>query len=127
MAELALVPHLEDGWQLLPVVASGLAFSGIGWHLAAAGRSSARALALALALLAAVGAAGLWLHLEANLEFEREVARDAAGFSLLWRALRGTAPPSLAPAALIEFALLGALALWRDPAFASTQNSGRSS
>ncbi|MDX1996566.1 MAG: hypothetical protein SF066_02515 [Thermoanaerobaculia bacterium] len=126
LAELLLIPHFEDNWQLAPLVISGLAVGGIAWHLGAPGRASARALAVLLLLLAACGVAGLWLHFAANLEFEREVARDVEGFALVWRALHGTAPPSLAPGALVYLALLGGLALWRYSVPHSTRSGGSS-
>lgn len=126
LAELLLIPHLEDYWQLAPLVVSGLVLGGIAWHLGAPGRASARALAVLLLLLAACGVAGLWFHFEANLEFEREVARDVEGLALVWRAVQGTAPPSLAPGALVYLALLGGLALWRGSAPHSTRWGGSS-
>lgn len=126
VAELLLIPHLEDNWQLAPLVISGLVLAGIAWHLVAPGQASTRALAALLLLLAACGVAGLWLHFEANLEFEREVARDVEGLALVWRAIQGTAPPSLAPGALVYLALLGGLALWRDSAPHSTRSGGTS-
>lgn len=126
VAELLLIPHLEDKWQLAPLVISGLTLGGIAWHLGAAGRASARTLAVLLVLLAACGVAGLWFHFEANLEFEREVARDVEGLALVWRAIQGTAPPSLAPGALLYLSLLGGLALWPDSVPHSTRSGGSS-
>lgn len=124
IAELLLIPHFEDNWQLAPLIVSGVALLGIGWHSLKPGRASARLLVGALALLAIAGFAGLWLHYDANAEFEREISPGSGGLELFWRAVHGTAPPSLAPGALIEFALLGGLALWRDPAFNSSRSGG---
>jgi|CXWL01.1.fsa_nt_gi hypothetical protein len=124
LGELLLIPHLEDNWQLAPLIVSGVALVGIGGHLLKPGPASARALFGALALLAAAGFAGLWLHYDANAEFEREISPGSGGLELFWRAVHGAAPPSLAPGALIEFALLGGLALWRDPAFNASPPGG---
>lgn len=124
LAELLLIPHLEDNWQLAPIVVSGLTLGGVGWHLVKPSPASRRTLFGLLCLLAACGLAGLWFHLEANLEFEREVARGVDGLALFWRAIQGTAPPSLAPGGLVHLALLGGLALWRGSESFSTRSGG---
>lgn len=121
LGELLLIPHLEDRWQLVPIVATLGALSAIGFFLARPGPRTGRLLFATFAGLAAAGLAGLGLHLAANLEFEREVSPGLGGVALLLRAVHGTAPPSLAPGALVEFALLGALALWRHPLVFTTR------
>ena len=58
-------------------------------------------------LFIGAGALGLWLHFTANLEFEREVSPSLQGIELIWKAIRGAAPPSLAPAAFMQLGFLG--------------------
>ena len=60
-----------------------------------------------LALLIA-GVAGVVLHVQGNLEFERELNPGESGWPLWLEVARG-ATPALAPGSLIPFGLLGLL------------------
>jgi hypothetical protein len=57
------------------------------------------------------GLLGLWFHYEGNLEFEREMDPDAAGWPLIKAVLTG-ATPSLAPGTMIWFGALALLIGW---------------
>jgi hypothetical protein len=117
VADLLLIGHVEDTWQLAPVavLACG-AVAGIG---AGAVGSAAliRLFQTTAVLLIATGTIGLWLHWGANSEFEREMSPDLTGAAFVWKALHGAAPPSAAPGTLIHLGLLGLVYAWRHPAF----------
>jgi hypothetical protein len=115
MAELLLLEHYEDVWQWVPLVSLA-----VGFLLALAvwmrpGRGTLRAFRAVSALYVAAGALGVYLHLDGNLEFERESDASLRGLPLLWEALQG-ATPALAPGALAQLGLLGLALAYRHPA-----------
>lgn len=107
VAELVLVEHTEDLWQLLPVVLLGLATVALlaAWRWPNA--SSLRAVQGVMGLVIAAGVLGLWLHYRANAEFELEMYPALGGWPLFWKAIFGASPPSLAPAAMFLIGVLG--------------------
>ncbi len=107
LLDLLLLGHV-DGWQqLVPVVLLGLGVLVAGGHLVAPHSVTLRAVRWMGLLYVGSGLLGLWFHYQGNVEFEREMAPDAAGWSLIQAALTG-ATPSLAPGTMVWF---GALAL----------------
>lgn len=113
--DLLLIEHHADVWQRVPLVLLAATAACAAWVARTPGRAALRLFQAMMLLLIAGGAAGLWLHLSGNLEFEREVSPGLAGRALFWKAVKGAAPPSLAPAALIHFGLLGLLFTYRHP------------
>jgi hypothetical protein len=114
-AELLLLEHFDDVWQWVPLVALA-----VGVVLALAvwmrpGRGTLRAFRAISAVYVAAGALGVYLHLDGNLEFERESDASLRGVPLLWEALHG-ATPALAPGALAQLGLLGLALAYRHPA-----------
>jgi hypothetical protein len=106
-ADLVLLEHYADGWQLAPFALLGLALGAVAWLAIAPSAMAVRLLRIAMVLMMSGGVAGLWLHYAANIEFERELAPERAGLALIWSAVRGAAPPTLAPANLVHLGLLG--------------------
>lgn len=113
--ELFLVEHTEDAWQWAPLVLAAAGLLLAGWNTVRAGRVSGRAFQALMLLFLASAGVGLWLHHEANLEFEREIYPDLSGWALFLKAIRGTAPPSLAPMAMAVLGLLGLCWSYRHP------------
>lgn len=114
--DLLLIEHHADAWQLTPLGLLAATLAAAVWAVVAPGRAALRAFQASTLLLVAGGAAGLWLHLRGNIEFEREVSPGLAGTALVWKAIKGASPPSLAPAGLIHLGLLGLLFTYRHPA-----------
>ena len=106
-ADLVLVEHYADAWQLAPFALLAGAVASAGWLGLAPSAAAIHGFRIVMVLLLAGGVAGLWLHYGANVEFEREFAPESAGLALFWNAIKGAAPPTLAPAALIHLGLLG--------------------
>jgi hypothetical protein len=104
--DLLLIGHYEDPWQWTPILLLVLSALQIGWCLRGRG---VRQLRWTMGLFLAAGFLGLWFHFTANLEFEREVSPSLQGADLVWKAIRGAAPPSLAPAAFMQLGFLGLL------------------
>lgn len=115
LLEMLLLEHWEPGWQLVPLALLALLLALGGAALLGATPGRLRALRVVLLLCLAAGLAGVWLHLDGNLEFEREMSPALAGWPLLWESIRG-ATPLLAPGALLQLGLVGLLYLHRHPA-----------
>ena len=114
-AELVLIEHYEELWQLSPLVLLGAGVLAAGWQLRRGDRASVRALRLLMLLYLASGVVGVILHVQGNVEFEREMEPTIGGLALAWEALRG-ATPALAPGTMIQLGLVGLAATFRHPA-----------
>ena len=113
-AELFLLEHTESTTQLLPF---GVLGAGAIGALAVAfrpGRRSLRVFQILMLLFVITGLVGLYLHLNGNVEFERETDPSARGLDLVWRSLHGGIP-LLAPAAMAQLGLLGLVSAYRHP------------
>ena len=106
LAELFLLAHTEGAWQLSPMLLSGLALGSLAWHGIAGSRGSLIAVRGAMLLLLVCGTIGVWLHLGANLDWERESNPSLGGLELFRAALAG-AMPVLAPGSMVPLALVG--------------------
>jgi hypothetical protein len=108
LAELVLLEHYEDWQQWIPLALLSASALVLAWHAARGDAASRRALQACMWTLVVAGLAGVVLHLEGNLEFEREISPELAGVALWLEVARG-ATPALAPGSLIPFGLLGLL------------------
>ena len=115
--ELALLRHAESFTQWIPhvVLMIGL-LSTLAVYLQP-GPSSLRAFQVVMLIFLIVGALGVYLHFQGNVEFALERNPSLSGAALIWKALRG-ATPALAPGALAQLGLLGLLYTYRHPALA---------
>ncbi len=116
LAELYLLEHYEDWWQLVPLLLLGVAAPVIArccWALPSA--ATLRALQGLMLPLIIAGALGVYQHYTGNAEFELEMYPSRAGFELFWESLKG-ATPALAPASLSWLGLIGLAYSFRHPA-----------
>lgn len=123
--ELLLVNHTETFWQWLPLLLIGLSLVPLVF---VRGRASSRA-SLCLRIFQVVmilfmlsGLIGLYLHYDGKVEFKLETDPSLKGWALFRDAMKGAMPPALAPAAMIQFGLLGLAYAWRHPAFSPATN-----
>lgn len=123
LTELLLLEHYEDAWQWAPLVLLSAATVMCVVLLLRASAGAVRVFRVVMALCVIAGALGLWLHLQGNLEWEREQGEGLTGLAFYWEVLRG-ATPTLAPGALAQLGLLGLLWSWGHPA-ASRPNAFR--
>lgn len=107
LAELVLLEHTEDWQQWIPVVLLGLLVVVTGWQLWRPGKAGSRVLWWLGTASVISGLVGVWLHLQGNLEFEREMSPEVSGWPL-WKEVLMGATPALAPGTMVWF---GALAL----------------
>ncbi len=115
VADLLLLGHFEDNWQLIPLILLGLGLIALGWLRFLPGPRSLRAFQGTMGLFAIAGCLGLYFHYQGNMEFELEMYPSMKGLQLFWESIRG-ATPALAPAALIQLGLLGLASTCRHPA-----------
>jgi multisubunit Na+/H+ antiporter MnhB subunit len=107
-AELTLMGHDEDGWQMIPLVVLTLAI--VASLVMLRTRSPAPVVPLfrgAMLLLMLSGATGAVLHYRANMEFKLEMDPSLGGAALFWSVIRAKAPPALAPGNMALLGLLG--------------------
>ena len=108
LAELLLIEHVEDAWQIVPLVLLVIGFGALGWHARAPGIWSARTLRGVMTLFVVAGLLGILLHYRGNVEFELERNPGASRWALFREAMQG-ATPALAPGVMVQIGLLGLL------------------
>lgn len=114
-AELLLIGHIEDPWQLVPLGLFATALVVVAWYAVARSRSSIRVFQTVMLLHLGAGMAGTLLHYRGNVEFEVEMYPGIAGLELFREAMTG-AFPALAPGSMILFGLIGLAWTFRHPA-----------
>jgi len=110
-AELALIGHVEGAIQWVPFVLLGLLAIAIGAHVAHPTPRLLLAVRVASVLLVVGALFGIYVHLDGNAEFERELHPDATGASF-WMDVASGATPALAPGALAQIGLIGLAYAW---------------
>ena len=106
-AELLLLKHDEDAYQLIPLVLLAAGLVVVIAHAARTGRSTAAAVRVTMGAFVVAGLMGLYLHYQANVEFQLEGDPSLAGRALIMKALEAKAPPALAPGVMIQLGLVG--------------------
>lgn len=114
-AELLLLEHFEDAWQLVPVVLLGVALLALLAHAFARGRPTVRTVQVTMVFFVVAGVLGTWLHYQSNAEFELEIVPEMVFWPLFKAAMAGTMPV-LAPGAMIQLGLIGLAWSFRHPA-----------
>jgi hypothetical protein len=120
-AELLLLGHTEKAPQFAPLLLMATSLLALVWRIWNRGPINLRVFQAIMMLFALSGVAGLWLHYKANVEFELEMYPSLSGWELFLKAIRGTAPPSLAPGIMILLASIGLVYTYRHPAFTNSK------
>jgi hypothetical protein len=114
-ADLLLTGHFEDLWQLAPLIVIALSVVALVVHAVRPSRSTVRLHQAVMLLFIASGLVGTFLHYRANIEFELEMYPGLSGIELLWKAIQGASPPSLAPGAMAALGFLGLIYTYKHP------------
>jgi hypothetical protein len=121
--ELVLLGHFEMAWQWTPVVLLGLGLL-LGTALAIRpARPTVHAIQVLMLTYLVASGLGIYFHLKANVEFERELRPSMGGMELIVETLTG-AMPALAPGAMAQLGLLGLLATYRHPSLDNREPAG---
>ncbi len=105
-AELLLLEHTEDWWQLIPIILIALGLLAITWFAVGKSMISKQFLRGLMVFFIASGVLGFSLHFIGNMAFELEMYPSMKGAELVWETLKG-ATPVLAPGTMIATGLLG--------------------
>lgn len=104
--ELYLLGHYEDRLQLIPIACIAVLLILLLLLLVVRSKVLQKIFKFILLLTAGSGIYGVFLHLNANYEFEQEMRPATKGWDLFVESLSG-ALPTLAPASMIVLALIG--------------------
>ena len=116
--ELILLGHTEMATQWIPLVALGLLVVVIAMHVRKPSSATVRAMQAVMGLFIATGVLGVGLHLNGNVEFERELRPTEGGFPFALKTITG-ATPILAPGSMVLLGLVGFAYTYRHPEISS--------
>jgi hypothetical protein len=117
--ELWLLAHVEDVYQLIPLVLNGAGAVAATLVATRPSIGKVRLLQSVMVLFVISGALGMWLHYVATTEFQLEMDPTLSGWALFRKAIVAKAPPALAPGAMTQLGLIGLAYTFRHPALAS--------
>lgn len=106
LLELYLLGHYEDNYQLIPIFGIAIALIISIVLNFRASKMIQQLFKLVLILISLSGIYGVYLHLQANFEFEKEIHPTLNNSSLFLESISG-ALPTIAPLSLIVLALIG--------------------
>ncbi|MEL7122421.1 MAG: hypothetical protein AAFO07_23450 [Bacteroidota bacterium] len=105
-AELLLLEHTQDWWQLVPVLLIGLGLIAVAWFGLSQSNLSKQVFRALMLFFLISGILGFALHYKGNMEFELEMYPAMKGGKLIWETLKG-ATPVLAPGTMMATGLIG--------------------
>jgi hypothetical protein len=114
-AELLLLNHFEGLMQWVPLMLIFLSFIILGWHAVGRSAASTRVIQWMMIGFVLAGFVGMYFHYQGSAEFKLESNPSLAGWQLFWEAIRGKAPPALAPGVMIQLGLIGLAYTYRHP------------
>jgi hypothetical protein len=115
-ADLMLLGHYEDPWQIAPLVLICASLAMVGLLVMRCTPATIRAFRLTMILSVIAGALGMYLHFDGNRQFQHELDPSLRGWALFATVMTAKAPPALAPGAMIQLGLIGLVATYRHPA-----------
>jgi hypothetical protein len=113
--ELVLFEHFEEVLQMIPLALLGLALLLVIWNGTTRSAASVKVMRLLMVLFVVAGPVGIFLHYQANREFQKESDPSAPGWTIFIKAIHAKAPPPLAPGAMTQLGLLGLIYTYRHP------------
>ena len=119
--ELILLKHTEDIRQWIPLTLLAAALGVFAWHGVNASPANLRLIHWLMIAFVASGLAGVYFHFQGSAEFKLESNPSLRGWALFWEAIRGKAPPLLAPGAMIQLGLMGLAYTYKHPALRTKQ------
>ena len=123
-AELILLDHTEYWRQWIQLILIGLGLLESGWHGLQSTARSVRVLRAIFIGFIASGLAGIYFHYQGSAEFKLESNPSLRGWPLFWAAVKGKAPPLLAPGAMMQLGLIGWTYTFKHPALSGAKEKG---
>lgn len=120
--DLLLLEHYEELWQWLPLLMLGAALTVLAWTALTGSARAVTAFRIAMVLVVCTGLLGIYMHYSGSREFQLEMDPALTGWALFVKVMRAKAPPTLAPAAMMQAGLFGLLYTWRHPALGNSTN-----
>ena len=114
--ELWLMAHTEDIYQLIPLLLAAIGVLAMVAVVLRPMPGTVRLFQAVMLLFLLSGIAGMYLHFEVNMEFQREMDPALTGVALYRKAILAKTPPALAPGAMIQLGLIGLAYTFRHPA-----------
>ena len=118
-AELLLMAHTEDVYQLIPLWLAGVALITVALAALRPSPGTIRLFQAVMVLFLLSGLVGTYLHFQVNMEFQLEMDSALSGMALYRKAILAKTPPALAPGAMIQLGLIGLAYTFRHPALAA--------
>lgn len=122
--ELILLKHTEDWRQWIPLIVLAAALLALAWHGLSGSALSTQALRWLMLAFVVSGLVGVYFHFQGSAEFKLESNPKLSGMALFWEAIRGKAPPLLAPGAMVQLGLLGLVYTYKHPALGGSDKKG---
>lgn len=114
--DLLFLEHYEDSTQLIPLGLISLSLVAVVSYLMTGRAGAVRLMQVAMLLSVVGGLVGMGLHFRGNLEFQLDMDPTASAWDLFMKVMHAKAPPTLAPAAMVQLGLLGLVFCYRHPA-----------
>jgi hypothetical protein len=121
-ADLVVLEHFEDSWQLIPLFLIAVALVALAAVVLTSSAVALRVLQLMMVLCVIAGGLGLVLHYRSNAEMQRDMDPTLSGWALFRKVIHAKAPPAMAPAAMAQLGLLGLAFCYRHPALSDDLN-----
>jgi flavin-binding protein dodecin len=120
IAELLLMGHVEDAYQLIPVVLGAATIGAGAVVVARPTAGTIRVFQAIMVLMIVSGAVGAWLHFQVNMEFQLEMDASLTGWRLFRKSILAKTPPALAPGVMAQLGLIGLAYTFRHPSLGRT-------
>jgi hypothetical protein len=118
LTDLLLLAHYEDAFQMIPTALLVVCLLILAWHASRPSAVTVRMVQGVMLLLLVAGAAGVGFHVNGAAEFQLEIDPSLTPSALFAKVIRVHAPPILAPASLVQLALVGLIHTYQHPRLA---------
>ena len=115
VGELILLRHIDMPAQWIPLTLLAAAVPILIWHASSPSSATVRTVQALMLCFIAAGIVGVGLHLDSNVEFERELNPSERGWTFVRKTVAG-ATPVLAPGSMALLGLVGLAHAYRHPA-----------
>lgn len=115
LLDLLMIEHYGEWRQQIPLLLLGFTILALIGHALLQTNWMVRVVQGSMMLLAAGGILGLVFHYQVSAAFQLEMDESMPWWKVVRNVLRATAPPALAPMAMVQMGLIGVACLYRHP------------